>query len=72
MTVRKDSKLRSFAHPRRMDSEGVTLFRYRNFFACKLIVFSATFCEKSIKSQPLRMTAEKKTRKQQIPRLRSG
>ena len=29
------------------------------FFASKLNVFSATFCEKSINSQPLRMTTKK-------------
>ena len=48
--------LRFFGDPGRIASEGVTLFRYPDFFACKLIVFSTTFCEKSIKSQPLRMT----------------
>jgi hypothetical protein len=30
--------------------------RNDDFFACKLIVFSATLCEKSKKSQALRMT----------------
>jgi hypothetical protein len=34
----------------------VTLLRYDDFFASKPVVFSATFCEKSKKSQPLRMT----------------
>jgi len=41
---------------RPLRSEDVTLLRYDDFFASKPVVFSATFCEKSKKSQPLRMT----------------
>src|SRR5438445_12821775 len=44
-------------------SEDVTLLRFDDFFASKPIVFSGTFCEKSKKSQPLRMTAAQGTRK---------
>ena len=41
-----------FAPLRRCD-----FIQISRFFPCKLIVFSVTFCEKSIKSQPLRITA---------------
>jgi len=37
-------------------SECVTKLRFGDFVALKPIVFSTTFCEKSKKSQPLRMT----------------
>ena len=37
-------------------SEDVTLLRYDDFFASKPVVFSPAFCEKSKKSQALRMT----------------
>jgi hypothetical protein len=37
-------------------SEDVTLFKIRELFASNLNVFSDGFCEKSKKSQPLRMT----------------
>jgi hypothetical protein len=39
-------------------SEDVTLFKIRELFASNLNVFSDGFCEKSKKSQPLRMTPQ--------------
>ncbi len=48
--------LRFFGDPGRIASEGLTLFEIGDFFASNLNVFSYGFCEKSIKSQPLRMT----------------
>jgi hypothetical protein len=43
-----------FILPVILNAEDVTLLRYDDFFASKPVVFSAAFCEKSKKSQPLR------------------
>jgi hypothetical protein len=39
-------------------SEDVTKLAKGDFFVSKLIIFSAAFCGKTKKSQPLRMTTE--------------